>query len=170
LQGLNGLPTLAPSSPPEASSEQPINSSLRPFLNQAVYGTQVLDYSVDPLSEPTQEGPSQTRDAKQPHYVSTIYLRRRGDFVLPITAEILFDDGTRMRERWDGADRWTRFTYTRNAKVLSVELDPDHAVPLDRDLFNNSFTTRANPVPARKLTSIWAILQQFAAQLAAWIV
>jgi len=170
LQGFSTLPPLAPSGSPEASSAQPLNSSLRPFLNQAVYGTQVLDYSVDPLSEPTQEGHSQTHDSKQLQYVSTIYLRRRGDFVFPVTAEILFDDGTPLRERWDGVDRWTRFTYTRNAKVLSVELDPDHAVPLDRDLFNNSCTTQANTVPARKLTSIWAILQQFVAQLAAWIV
>lgn len=170
LQGFSNLPPLAPSGLPEASSAHAIDSSLRPFLNQAVYGTQVLDYSVDALTEPTQDQPSGGHDAKSPQYVSTVYLRRRGDFLFPVTAEIRFDDGTRLRERWDGVDRWTRYTYTRNAKVLSVELDPDHLVPLDRDLFNNSFITKADPTPARKLTTIWAILQQFAAQLAAWIV
>ena len=80
------------------------------------------------------------------------------------------ESGERVTEHWDGVDRWTRFTYTRNAKVVAVELDPDHLIPLDRDMFNNSFITQADPVPARKLTSIWAAIQQLAAQLATWIV
>jgi hypothetical protein len=75
-----------------------------------------------------------------------------------------------VRESWDGADRWTRFTYTRKAKIVSVELDPDHLVPLDRDLFNNSITDRIDKVPAHKLVAIWEVLQQMAAQVAAWIV
>jgi len=171
LQGLSEPPPLAPSGLPDYVATPPVNSSLRPFIDQAVYGTQVLDYAVDNFSsEPAQWWQTGKHDAKQTQYLSTVYLRRRGDFILPVTAEIVFDDGSRVREHWDGVDRWTRFTYTRNAKVLSVELDPDHVIPLDRDLFNNSSTTQANPIPARKLTSIWVVLQQWAAQLAAWLV
>jgi len=53
--------------------------------------------------------------------------------------------------------------------VVSAEIDPDHAVFLDVDLFNNSYTTKANGIPARKFTNMWAAMQQFMAQLAAWI-
>jgi hypothetical protein len=146
-------------------------SSLRPYFNQAVYGTQVLDYAVDQVSsDPLTWWLPEPIDKKQIQYLSTVYLRRKGDFVLPVTAEIVFDDGTRLRERWDGLDRWTKFTYTRNAKILSVEIDPDHTVLLDKDLFNNSYTTATNNIPARKLSNLWLSLQQLLAQLASWIV
>jgi len=75
-----------------------------------------------------------------------------------------------LREHWDGIDRWRKFSYERRSKVTSVEIDPDHSVLLDVDLFNNSYTEESNGIPARKLTNIWASAQQFIAQLASWIV
>jgi hypothetical protein len=168
LVAQTGLPAVF--NAPAASQVIPI-SSLRPYFNQAVYGTQVLDYAVDQVSsDPAKWWLPEPKDKKQTQYLSTVYLRRKGDFVLPVTAEIIFDDGTRVREHWDGIDRWTRFTYTRNAKILSVEIDPDHAVFLDRDYFNNSYTTATNNIPARKLSNIWLSLQQLLGQLASWIV
>jgi hypothetical protein len=158
-------------------------SSLRGFFNQAVYGTQVLDYTVDSISsDPAQwwqpesqsQSQSQSKDKKQTQYLSTVYLHRKGDFILPVTVEIVFNDGTRIREHWDGGlrdqDRWTKFTYTRNAKIISAEIDPDHIIPLDSNLFNNSYTTTRNPIPARKLTNLWLSFNQLVAQLVTWIV
>jgi len=75
-----------------------------------------------------------------------------------------------LRDHWDGVDRWTKLTYVRNAKVVSAEIDPDHAILLDVDLYNNSYTTEANSIPAGKLSNIWASMQQLLAQAAAWIV
>jgi hypothetical protein len=158
-------------------------SSLRGFFNQAVYGTQILDYTVDSISsDPAQwwqpesqsQSQSQSKDKKQTQYLSTVYLHRKGDFILPVTVEIVFNDGTRIREHWDGGlrdqDRWTKFTYTRNAKIISAEIDPDHIIPLDSNLFNNSYTTTRNPIPARKLTNLWLSFNQLVAQLVTWIV
>jgi hypothetical protein len=166
------------SSPPFSSTGNPdyasapaTNSSLRGYFNQAVYGTQILDYTVDSISSDSlQWWLPQPSDKKQIQYLSTIYLHRKGDFILPVTAEIVFDDGTRIRERWNGVDRWTKFTYTRNAKIISAEIDPDHTVLLDSNFFNNSYTTVSNPIPARKLTNIWMSFNQLVAQLVAWIV
>jgi hypothetical protein len=146
-------------------------SSLRDYFNQAVYGTQILDYSVDSISyDSLQWWLPESKDKKQIQYVSTVYLRRKGDFILPVNAEIVFDDGTHLRERWNGVDRWTKFTYTRNAKIISAEIDPDHTTLLDSNFFNNSYTTVSNPIPARKLTNIWLSFNQLVAQLVAWIV
>jgi hypothetical protein len=160
-----GPPPLDVNAMPEMSTLPAIHSSLRPFFDQAVYGTQMLDYSVDGAASNAagQEG-------KQTIYSSTVTLRRKGDFILPVTAEIVFDDGSKLREHWDGVDRWTRFTYRRNARVSSVEIDPDHLIPLDRDLFNNSRTTVWSRVPSNKLMAIWMMLQQFGQQLLAWVV
>ena len=148
-----------------------VNSNLRPYFDQAVYGTQVLDYAVDNVSvSPVQWWLPEPKDMQAVSYLSTVYLRRKGDFVLPVTVEIVFADGTRLRDHWDGVDRWKKLTYIRNSKVVSAEIDPDHALLLDSDLFNNSYTEKSNGVPAGKLTGIWASMQQFFAQLAAWIV
>ena len=155
---------------PSTSQVVPI-SSLRPYFNQAVYGTQILDYTVDKISsDPAQWWLPEPKNKKQIQYLSTVYLHRKGDFLLPVTAEIVFDDGTRLREHWDGIDRWTKFTYTRNAKILSVEIDPDHVTLLDKNLFNNSYITTPNNIPARKLSNIWLSFQQLVAQLSSWIV
>jgi hypothetical protein len=151
-----------------------VNSSLRPYFNQAVYGTEVLDYTVDSLSSSPVEWwlpePKDKDAKKKVSYRSTIYLHRKGDFVLPVTVEIVFDDGTRLRDHWDGVDRWTKLSYVRNAQVVSAEIDPDHVVLLDVDDFNNSYTTKADGLPARKLSNMWEAAQQFLAQLVSWIV
>jgi len=156
---------------PAASEPSYAPTSLRPFFNQAVYGTEMLDYAVDGFySERVRWWEPVNRGVTKVPYLSTVSLRRKGDFIFPVTAQIVFNDGTRVREHWDGVDEWKRFTYTRTAKVVSVELDPDHLVPLDRDLFNNSITRDTDRIPAHKLAAIWAVLHQIAAQLVAWIV
>ncbi|MGH9595885.1 MAG: M1 family aminopeptidase, partial [Edaphobacter sp.] len=156
---------------PDYASTPATNSSIRGFFNQAVYGTEVLDYSVDNISSnPVQWWLPEPKDTKQDQYLSTVYLRRKGNFILPVTAEIIFSDGTRIRERWNGVDQWTKFTYTRNARVVSAEIDPDHTVLLDSNFFNNSYTITSNPAPARKLANLWLSFNQFAAQLFAWVV
>jgi hypothetical protein len=166
-------PPCTPSSlpAPAAGSEPSYEpTSLRPFFNQAVYGTQVLDYAVGGFnSEPARWWEPERHGAGKVSYLSTVSLRRKGDFILPVTVEIVFNDGSRVREQWDGSDEWKRYTYTRNTKVVSVELDPDHVVPLDRNLFNNSITNRVDKVPAHKLAAIWTAFQQMAALIASWI-
>ncbi len=147
------------------------NSTLRPFFNQAIYGTQLLDYAIDNVSsDPVQWWLPQPKDPKQTLWRNAVHLHRKGDFILPVTVEIVFSDGTRVREHWDGIDRWTAFIYNRNAKILSAEIDPDHTVLLDTNFFNNSYTRTRDKLPARKLTNLWLTLQQLAAQLTAWLI
>jgi hypothetical protein len=152
----------------------PVNSSLRPYFDQAVYGTQVLDYAIDRVSaSPVQWWVPEPKDKharEQIPYLSNVYVQRKGDFVSPVTVEVVFQDGTRLRDHWDGIARWKKFSYVRSSKVASAEIDPDHSVLLDVDLFNNSYTEESNGIPARKLTNIWIAMQQFIAQLASWIV
>ena len=171
-------PPFTPTGHPDFASAPIANSSLRSFFNQAVYGTQILDYAVDSISSnPVQwwlPESTDAKDKKKTTYLSTVYLHRKGDFLLPVTLEVVFDDGTRLREHWDGGTsnqaRWIKYTYTRNAKILSAEIDPDHTVLLDKDLFNNSYTTASNPTPALKLSTIFASALQLLSQLVTWII
>jgi hypothetical protein len=152
-----------------------VGSSLRPYFNQAVYGTQVLDYAVEAVrSDPAiwwkpASGQTQFRDAVTVH--------RLRAFRMPVTLEVTFTDGSRLREHWDAShagpaenDRWHTFTWTRNAKIASAEIDPDHILLLDANRFNNSFTVAPNHTPARKLATLYASGLQLLSQLAGWIV
>ena len=147
------------------------SSSLRPFFNQAVYGTQILDYSVDSISsDPVQWWLHQPKDEKRVPRNNSVYVRRKGDFILPVTLEVTFSDGSRVREHWDGADRWKRFTYIRMEKIVSAEIDPDHTILLDRDLFNNSHTEMPSHIASLKMTSLWVFAQETLQQVGSWLV
>ncbi len=173
--GTDGPPSMSgtiPAFSDTAKAAIPIvtGSSLRPFIDQAIYGTAILDYAVDSIDSSPVQWWLPVKDAKTTDYLTTIYLRRKGDFILPVTLEVVFDDGTHLREHWDGTDRWHRFTYVRKAKIVSAEIDPDHILALDRDLFNNSITRHTDNVPRMKLATLWIAAQQFASELAEWLV
>jgi hypothetical protein len=97
-------------------------------------------------------------------------VHRKGDLVFPVTLEVRFSDGSKTREHWDGADRWIRYTYVKNAKVVSAEIDPDHQVLLDKNFFNNSYVVAAHGAASWKLANYWMFVEQFMAQFASWLV
>jgi hypothetical protein len=150
--------------------EEVSGKDLRWYFNQAIYGTQVLDYEVMKLSSvPVDWYKENLKEKKgETEYVDNVWIQRKGDFVMPIDVEIKFDNGDKIREHWDGQDRWVRYGYQKKAKIESVEVDPDHKINFDRNNFNNSQTAEANGGPARKLTNYWTCISQFCAQLLAW--
>ena len=150
---------------------------LRWYFSQAVYGTQVLDYEVLKFnSEPVdwykeKHERKQAEKKREEAYRSNVWLHRKEDFVVPVDVEIKFDNGEKVREHWDGQDRWVRYTYEKKAKVESVEIDPDHKIQFDRNNFNNSRTAKPNRAAARKLANYFGFVSQFLAQiLAGWLV
>jgi hypothetical protein len=150
--------------------EEVSGKDLRWYFNQAVYGTQVLDYDVLKInSTPVDWYKENLKEKKgETEYISNVWIHRKGEFVLPIDVEIKFDNGDKVREHWDGQDRWVRYEYRKKAKLESVEVDPDHKVEFDRNNFNNSRTAEAHRAPARKLIHYWEFLSQLFSQLLAW--
>jgi hypothetical protein len=149
--------------------------NLRWYFNQAVYGSQVMDYEVlEAQSFPVNWYELKDDKWKKKRandnlvYQTYVALHRKGDFVMPIEVEIKFDDGEAVREHWDGQSRWTRFAYQKKAKVVSAEIDPDHAVQIDRDDFNNSYVVEPDPKPTYKISTYWLFTTQWLAQLLAW--
>jgi hypothetical protein len=157
--------------------EQVSGKDLRWYFNQAVYGTQVLDYEVlsansYPIDwfEEKKKDKKGGKDAKDSDtiYQSYVTVHRKGDFVMPIEVEVKFDNNEKVREHWDGQSRWTRFSYQKKAKVISAEIDPDHTIHIDRDNFNNSLLVEPNPKPTHKLSTYWLFLTQWMSQAMAW--
>jgi|HubBroStandDraft_2_1064218.scaffolds.fasta_scaffold00175_2 hypothetical protein len=150
--------------------EEVSGKDLRWYFNQAVYGTQVLDYEVLKISSvPVDWYQENLKEKKgETEYVDNVWIHRKGEFVVPIDIETTFDNGSKVREHWDGKDRWVRYAYQKKAKIESVEVDPDHKIYFDRNNFNNSRTAEANSAPARKLANYWTCIGQFFAQVLAW--
>jgi hypothetical protein len=142
------------------------------YWQQAVYGTQVLDYKVRRAESvrvdwANKDAPDEKKG--ETLYQTDVLIQRLGDFVFPVTAEIKFDNGETIREKWDGADRWKRFVYLKKAQVLSVEIDPDHQITMDKDYLNNSIATDAQRGAIMKISTHWAFLTQFFAQVLSWL-
>ncbi|MGA3210640.1 MAG: M1 family metallopeptidase [Terriglobales bacterium] len=150
--------------------EEVADRDLRWYFNQAIYGTQVLDYEVlPPRTYPADWYKEHFKEKKgETEYVSNLWIHRKGDFIMPVEVEVKFDNGGKAMEHWDGQDRWVRFSYQEKAKIVSAEIDPEHKVMFDRNNFNNSYVTEANGAPARKLANYWEFVSQFVAQFLAW--
>jgi hypothetical protein len=150
--------------------EEVSGQNLRWYFDQAVYGTQVLDYGVlKATSVPVDWYKKDFHEKKgETEYTSNVWIQRKGDFIFPVETEIKFDNGDSLRERWDGRDRWVRYSYQKKAKILSVEVDPDHKNYLDRNEFNNSYVEEPNRAPASKLVNYWTFISQFFSQFLAW--
>jgi len=155
--------------------EEVSGRDLRGYFNQAVYGSEVLDYEVMRVDsfpvnwfEQKDQGFGKKNDDKNTVYRSTVWLHRKEDFVLPVEVEIRFSNGEKVREHWDGKSRWTKFSFAKKAKVESAEIDPDHKIMIDRNNFNNSYVVEANPKPSSKLSNYWLFLTQWVSQALAW--
>jgi hypothetical protein len=155
--------------------EEVSGKDLRWYLNPAIYGTQVLDYEVSKVDsfpkdwyEDEKKSAGKKKDDKDTVYLSTVWLHRKEDFVFPVELEVKFDNGEKVREHWDGQNRWVKFQYEKKAKIESAEIDPDHKILIDRNNFNNSHTADPNPKPTRKLSNYWLFLTQWLGQAVAW--
>ena len=157
--------------------EEVSGKDLRWYFNQAVYGTQVLDFEVlNASSYPTNwfeekkkdKTKKDDKDEKTTVYQTNVTVHRKGDFIMPIDVEVRFANDEKVREHWDGQSRWARFSYQRNAKVTSVEIDPDHVIHIDRDNFNDSLVVDPDPKATHKLSTYWLFVTQWMSQAMAW--
>jgi hypothetical protein len=153
--------------------EEVSGKNLRWYFNQAIYGSPVMDYKVLKIeSYPVdwyQEKKASGKDDKNTVYRSFVWLQRKEGFVMPVDLEVKFENGEKVREHWDGANRWVKFgPYEKKAKVESAEIDPDHTIQIDRNDFNNSYTVEPNAKPAGKLENYFMFISQWVGQALAW--
>jgi hypothetical protein len=152
--------------------EEVSGQNLRWFYDQAVYGTQVLDYEVlrarsDRLDWYIEKPPDEKKGETM--YRTMVLVHRKGDFIFPVDVVIKFDNGESVAEHWDGKDRWVRYTYDKKAKLVSAEIDPDHAVLLDKNFFNNSYVDKEDTRARWKIMNYWTWVSQLLSQCLSWL-
>lgn len=141
------------------------------FFDQVYRGSLVFDYGIASVRSEPARGPgfvdrngNVVRDegAGQAGPVrSTIIVRRYGEAVFPVDVDVVFKNGEKVREHWDGRDRWTAFAYQRDVPAAYAVVDPERVLLLDINRTNNSYTT--TPVAgaaARKWMLTWMVWLQ----------
>jgi hypothetical protein len=145
------------------------------FLEQALHTPRTLDYAVRSVSSRKvhedrgwfweEKGERVLRgdeadggteddideDVEEEMYHTEVIIERRGEFLHPVTIEMVFDDGEIVRREWDGDERWLRWTEIRPEKLATVEVDPEHVLALDVNRINNSRRVEPDRTPARKV-------------------
>jgi hypothetical protein len=151
-----------------AAMNQAVGQNLDWYWKQAIDGTQTLDDRILSAGSERVDWYS-TQDEKKgvTVYHNEVVVHRRGTFDLPVVLEAKFDDGSAVRERWDGKDRWHRFSWDHKSKLVSAEVDPGYW--LDRDPFNNSWTAKADGRATGKLAGYWTLLTQWLEQMVSWL-
>jgi hypothetical protein len=152
--------------------EEVSGKDLRWFFDQAVYGTNVLDYEIfrarsNRLDWYAKDPPKEKKGETM--YRTMVLVHRKGDFIFPVDTEIKFDNGESVTEHWDGKDRWVRYMYDKKAKLVSAQIDPESAVRLDKDFFNNSYVSEEDTRARWKLVNCWTWITQMLSQWLAWL-
>lgn len=142
------------------------------FFDQVLRSPDKLDYAVSSVSsEPVApaEGMFKGKLVKAEAgkkaapstavYRSEVVLARRGEWIFPQDVLIVFANGRKVRETWDGRDRWKRFVYTGPDKLDYVRIDPDGIWLLDVNWTNNSL--RVDPRPNGPSRAAWKIASFF---------
>jgi len=118
------------------------------FFDQAYGDARTFDYGIDQLTSRRlsrrgffgADGPTFSDSADEDTFETTVVIRRYGDGTFPVDVVTEFEDGSTLRETWDGIGRWTAFTYKGATRGTRVFVDPDRVLLLDTNVTNNSQT------------------------------
>jgi Peptidase family M1 domain len=97
-------------------------------LRAGLFDRATVDYSVSEVS-PATEGEG---------YPSNVLVRRRGALRFPVDVDLIGEDGTAERVRWDAAESAARLPYSGKSKLVAAVIDPEHRVLVDDDLGDNA--------------------------------
>jgi hypothetical protein len=96
------------------------------FFNGLVYGKGVLDYSLESLG------------------AHAVTVQRLGDLIIPTEVLVTFQDGSSLRQAWDGQQTPQTFNFTNKSPVQSALIDPDRKILVDLEWSDNGKTARVD--------------------------
>jgi len=134
------------------------------YFDQVLYGNDICDYKVGSISNQQIEKPNGIFDEngkkkfvkgqeEKNIYKSSVIVYRSGEVKLPVEVLIIFSDGKKIVENWNGQARTYEFEYKGKSKVVSAQLDPFYKIPLDVNVINNSLTTEPESGVFEKYTA-----------------
>lgn len=133
-----------------------MDSTVATSVSDSVFEHQLISSSVE--AEPTD---SIEAKKEQQMYFSEVKIRRPGDFKFPVEVEMEFENGEKIREKWNGEDSWKKFHYIKPTKLRSAAVDPDNKILLDINYTNNSRAVEKQSLGVNKLAIRFLFWMQF---------
>lgn len=142
------------------------------FLDQFIFSSGKLDYAIGAINnQPDRrlkgwlsgELKNGSPVSKQPpEYLCEVLVRRLGEIIVPVEVLIIFENGRKIRESWDGRYRWKKFEFKSPIKIRTAVVDPDFKYVIDINRTNNSKTLRSKKTGLLKWISAWMVWLQHA--------
>ena len=137
----------------QAFEEHPnlLSPDIARFMNDVLDETYICDYAVSNIINGTSLKPTglidvHNGDSEYHAYGETgqskslLQVERLGTLIAPVEIVLLWEDGTRTIENWDGEASSYTFTFEKDQKLIAAEIDPERKLLLDIDFNNNSLT------------------------------
>ena len=105
-------------------------------------------------------------DPRKLEYRTVVVLQREG-VAVPQLLTVTFADGSKRSAQWNDTRTLAHFEWSTPVRAVSVQLDPQQHVMLDRNKFDDGRTLAADTRPVRRWTSELAAMVQLAAS---WLV
>lgn len=112
-------------------------------FNQFILDSKNLDHAIYSVeSNQIQANPDRYRN-------EVILLRNEGYF--PVELLIKLKDGREIKQMWEEKNTWKKLTFEDNSAIDYATLDPEHKIPLDKNILNNSKTFKQSKGGIHKL-------------------
>lgn len=151
------------------------------FFEQIAFGSGEVDYAIERISsrppstkmglfdkdgkivymdgkakgKPDKEAEKEKKEKKETIYISEVTVRRLGEVIIPVEVLVVFENGEKVIENWDGQYRWVRYRYEKPSKVKYAHVDPEHKLVLDVNYINNSKYSETKSFSSYKWASRW---------------
>jgi len=143
---------------PSGSPAPPVHMSVADFLDQALHGTESVDFALARVDnrrrlgdagwhrdehgalvgsdDPPKDQQKPARELDDAAIEGIVVVERRGGFRVPVELEIETTAGAVERLTWDGQGRYHVFTFP-GRRLRRAELDPDHKLALEARRLDN---------------------------------
>ncbi|MGB8656415.1 MAG: M1 family metallopeptidase [Candidatus Zixiibacteriota bacterium] len=121
---------------------------LTSVLKQLLYGTGLCDYEVASIKSTPYKS-----DNGKIKFKDEVVVKRLGDVVIPVDVVAEFENGQKMKEVWDGQERWHKIEMETDSEMRSAVIDSEDKLVLDINVDNNSMATRSCDSVMMKLSA-----------------
>jgi len=109
-----------------------------------------IDKRVEKEREAWKKANPKAKEDTGPYPFRTEVLVRRNGAAVPQLLTVKFADGSVENVRWDANESWHKFSWTKPAKAVSAELDPQRLHYLDVNKLDDSRTIKADAAASRR--------------------
>jgi hypothetical protein len=109
-----------------------------------------LDKRVEKDREAWKKANPKAKEGLGPYPFRTEVLVRRHGAAVPQLLTVKFADGTSETVRWDADESWHKFSWTRPARAVSAELDPQRQHYLDVSKLDDSRSIKPDASASRR--------------------